>query len=265
MKQCLALLLLLSASSYASTHKSPEEFIQMKLGGDFIAKIVNVYVSKEQVRQMLPKGLEPAQDPFLPEGVHSISLYFNDNNLAWLFKDFKIPMPRYKEVIITVNAVKKKGGSIIYWYFPKLYLDSFQAIMGGRLLGYKKFYGVFKYEGDHYEVYDPIAHKIAAEADFETVRDYDIKDFQRNYELVKKIVSRPVISKQFGKFLCSQFHVDWENAKEAEPIASSWIVDEKLSPAVAGNYAIGGLDKSLEGGLSLDAYAELVGPIKCLD
>ncbi|MDC3956111.1 acetoacetate decarboxylase family protein [Polyangium jinanense] len=254
----------------------------MKLVGQWSVYGVTIALPREDVRWMLPDGLELGDQDLTHRDTHPVSLYFGHVRDAHMtFPRFFPPEMTYFEQVVGVPYVYAKrplcGGRVRgpFFYMPRLFLTNLLATLGGILFwGFPKklvrvvegtnpartdgSYAVCPLYGGGDEI---LGLQWGATGAFEPATA--VPSFQRQLE----IMTQPLVSQQplsVGPLLsCSDFDKLWREA-EIRPLRTKTNIQEAFVPGLApGRYSSEGIDQSPTGAFQLRAPWELSLPYCC--
>lgn len=258
--QILLFSLIVSADDLPKAFSSPPK---ITLSGHGNGKVAVLAMPRADIQQLLPPGLEIGDNPKLPAAQVSISIMMvRHDNLRMLTSAGDLTLvPEYNEVIFAINNVRKTGSKKSYWYFKKLYLDSWPAIIGGWYLAYPKRFGIFDFQ-ESSMVGTTAAGNLISRLDFQPDSEADPAQFSEDFEEIKKSLMLPVIEPGINGWVCSQFVWNFDTAIYF-PIKGQLELTHKLNPLIPGSYSFQSLHGSGIGGYSLESDWTLQGPIKC--
>ncbi len=244
-------------------------FAAINANGDATTRGVTLAMPLDDVRNLLPSGLEPGPQCVTPPGTHPVILYFHDFLRGGF--SFPNPFPRmgYREYSLGVPHVYLTQDSITPghpgpWYFvPRLFLDNpFPVITGLLGWGFAKRLASIEVTADHYTVSDFSGRKLTSLAwDPSVVGDFKPVGQWPNFVPIRAMLDQPVISQVplgFGPFFIgSNFDRDWDVAM-LKPMQTAVNVDiELLIGCPCGRYPASGwgpgIDQSVLGSWELQA------------
>lgn len=143
MKVLLVLFILLQKSFATSENKPLTCLNQSAACANVNAGSVTLAMDIKAVNSMLPDSLQLVPQPkFSKQGLHPVVFLFGQHSqysISFTGKDHMLKN-NYNEFILVVPFVREKNKSLVYWYFPKLYLNQDFPIQAGKPYGFNKFY-----------------------------------------------------------------------------------------------------------------------------
>jgi hypothetical protein len=131
----------------------------IQIVGDSTMRGVTLALPSDLVRDFLPRGLDLATQNVTRAGTHPVVLLFDDMFRVQLSVPTLFPNMTYHEHSVGVPYCYLSGGYNTsgfqgpFYFMPKLYLDDWCAILGGRLFwGFPKEMASFTVTADRYTV-----------------------------------------------------------------------------------------------------------------
>ncbi|WP_240804486.1 NAD(P)-binding protein [Qingshengfaniella alkalisoli] len=176
----------------------------------------------DEVRALLPAGLELGPQSITPDGTHPVTFLFNRQvGVRPSFMPKLLGFPSYHESIVAVSHLRRSGGDeTLFSHLPALYLDDRLATLAGRA-----FYGMAKRPAnvtmlnDRYTVRDDHNRLIwkaeYAQRDAPT-RLADLADFN----VIRDLLEQPLLMKRGPEFQAAAFDFGL-SAAFATPVSAS--------------------------------------------
>lgn len=248
---------------------SANPFSLVNLNGDGTMRGVTLALPCQQVRSFLPAGMELGPQNVTEPGLHPVVLFFHDMFRAQMSIPTLLPNMTYREHSVGVPFTYLSRQSITpghpgpYYFMPKLYLDNFNATIGGLLFwGFAKEMASFQLTAGRYSISSlsgqrvtSLAWRAEEGAIHKPVAEYP------NFAPVQAMLTQPIISQvpaAMGPFfILSDFDKDWDRAT-VRPLRTVVEVDLEYVPGYsAGRYPAGdwapGIDQSVIGSYELKA------------
>lgn len=248
---------------------SPNPFNFINLNGDGTMRGVTLALPRERVRDFLPAGLELGEQTVTPKGTHPVILFFHDMFRAQMSVPTLLPNMTYHEHSMGIPFSYISSGSLTpgnpgpYYFMPKLFLDNFNATIGGLLFwGFAKEMATFNLTADRYTITSltgqrvtSLAYKGDDHAGHKPIAEYPY------FAPIREILSQPIISlvpAALGPFfILSDFDKNWD-AATVRPLQTAVEVDVEYVPGYqGGRYPASdwspGIDQSVIGSYELRA------------
>lgn len=186
----------------------------VSLDGYAIMRGVTLSLPSEQVRQLLPAGLELGPQRVTAPGTHPVILLFNQLFNAHLTVPSLLPKLNYYEQTIGIPCCYLSGsGRGPFYFMPALYLDSFLATLGGVLYwGFAKTMASFSASEEGYSVKSALGAELAS-LSFRARDAFTPVAQAANFAALRALHDQPLISRvalAVGPFwVCSNFEKDW--------------------------------------------------------
>jgi len=229
----------------------------VSLNGHGTMRGLTLALPSEQVRQLLPYGLELGAQDVTPAGTHPVVVYFHDMFRAHMSIPSLLPSLTYHEHSLGVPfAYVTQRGQLSatspgpYYFMPRLHLDSFLATLGGiAYWGYAKRMASFLVDANNYTVSSsrgtPITSlQFQAKGEFRPVEEFPL------FAPIRKMLDQPLISMlpaALGPFfVCSNFDKQW-SAATMRPMQTQMQIDEAYVPGLLpGAYPAEGLSPGID-------------------
>lgn len=209
-------------------------FNAVTLNGDGTFRGVTLALPTDQVRRMLPFGLELGEQDVTPRGTHPVIMLYNDLFRAHMNIPSLLPNLTYYEHTMGIPYSYVTRGPITrqspgpYYYMPILYLDNVLAVMGGSMFwGYNKRLANFEIGNGRYTVFSNGDRRqaslgYAGDAELRPVSEFE------NFDPIRRMHDQPLISTvPLGVgpfFVASDFMHDW-NATTMRPLETTLEID----------------------------------------
>ncbi len=257
-------------------------FAAINLHGDGNIRGVTLALPLDRVRDFLPAGLELGPQDVTPAGTHPVVLFFQDLFHAHMSVPMLLPNMTYHEHTFGIPFTYLSRDSITpgypgpYYYMPKLYLDDFQATLGGRLVwGLAKEMASFQVTADRCTI-TSLAGQRMTSLTWKPIEGPDaayrpLADFP-HFEPVRQMMNQPLINMvpaAIGPFfLLADFDKNWEVAS-IRPMQTAVEVDvDYVTGYAVGRYPqagwFPGIDQSVLGSFELRAPWRLSLPYPAL-
>jgi hypothetical protein len=199
-------------------------FGHINLHGDSAMRGVTLALPTDVVRNFLPAGLVLGAQSVTPPGTHPVVLLFNDLFRARMSFPTLLPNLTYHEHSFGVPFAYLSGESLVpgkpgpYYFMPRLYLDSFWAILGGvAFWGFAKELASFTVTADRYTIASNSGQRLTSLAwtpvpggEFRPCAEYE------QFEPVRRMLAQPLISMAPASmgpfFVLSDFDKAWDVA-----------------------------------------------------
>lgn len=247
----------------------PNPFGFINLNGDGTMRGVTLELPTDQVRDLLPAGLELGDQHVTRKGTHPVVLFFHDMFRAQMSVPTLLPNMTYREHSIGIPFSYIAQGSLTpgkpgpYYFMPKLYLDNIAATVGGLLFwGFAKELALFELTAGRYEI-TSLAGKRQTSLTWQDDSSLVHKPVAQvpNFAPVQAMLTQPIISMvpaALGPFfILSDFDKDWSVAT-VKPMRTAVEVDVEYVPGYkAGRMPLTGyspgIDESVVGSYELRA------------
>lgn len=244
-------------------------FSLINLNGNGTMRGVTLALPSDRVRDLLPAGLELGPQTVSPPGTHPVILFFHDMFRAQMSIPTLLPNMTYREHSIGVPFSYITPGGLTpghpgpYYFMPRLYLDNFNATLGGLLFwGFPKVMGSFLVTADRYTITDLSGERLTSLAWYnDAAKGHKPIAAYPHFEPVRQMLSQPIISMMPASlgpfFILSDFDKKWDVAT-VRPLRTALEVDVEYVPGYAGGRypAQGwspGIDESVLGSYELRA------------
>ena len=230
--------------------------------------------SSSFAENLLPKDLELAPQNYTSQGSHPLLLMYND---TWLHsnpfleksaKKHNLDLNlHYNEFIVMLPFVQFKDSKYNedapFCFLPVLYLDSWLAVLGGRVFWeFNKELARFKTKGSTYEIHHEVFNRLYLTSQFSNSQAPPvIGSSLSNFEAITPILQLPVI--EYGKmgYITSIYKVEYENQYISPFSLSGTNYDSPYLPK--GNFQSPSIETDVMGSFSLQynwslSYAKLI-------
>jgi hypothetical protein len=223
----------------------------------------------ENVREMLPPGLEPAPQNLGPKGTHPVIVFVGVQTDVHFVAGGTLHFPPLigqiynEQVLLIPDLVAAKHPGRLFTHAPRMFLDGKRATLAGKAYNFNK--RLARFEGDESELrigsYIEGRPLLSLSRRGRQVRDASA--FARNLETVGAWLSQPLY--QPGKLsqICSFF--DWRLGEaQLWPAPSTIVIEEAFLPGLEpAAYVSPGLDESPHGSFGIRGDWTLSLPRRC--
>ncbi|HXX66660.1 MAG TPA: hypothetical protein VEK07_05745 [Polyangiaceae bacterium] len=223
-----------------------------RLVGTWTVQSVTLMLARDEVKWMLPEGLELGSAKATEPGKHPVILYFGSMFGARLSVGPFPPTTNYLEHVVGVPYVfykrgrgKRCGYRGPFYYMPQLFLDDLLfTVVGVLVWGFNKARANFMREtqrsmeaSDHsYTVSSRQSNQKLVELNWHADGPKARVENNKAFELQRQIMNHPVISRQplaIGPFFsCSNYDKTWSEA-EVRPIQTQTSIHCLYVPGLA--------------------------------
>jgi hypothetical protein len=242
-------------------------FAAIHLHGEGTMRGVTLALPTDQVRNLLPAGMELGNQDVSPRGTHPVILFFHDMFRAQMSIPTLLPNMTYREHSVGVPFTYISCGSITpgvpgpYYFMPRLYLDNFWATLGGLCIwGFAKEMATVTVTGDSYTV-NALGGQRVTSLQWKKSKNTEHKPIAEyaNFEPVRQMLNQPILSMvplaRGPFFILSDFDKQW-NVATVRPMETVLEVDVEYVPGYpAGRYPAAGwsagIDRSVLGSYEL--------------
>lgn len=219
-----------------------DPYSYVRLQGTGLTRGVTMVLSTAEVRELLPQGLELGEQDLTPPGTHPVILLFHDMFRVHMSIPTPLPNMTYREHSIGVPfayVAHDFVGSLNpgpYYFMPKLHLDDFWAVLGGRLYwGLAKHLARFSVDGSNYEVMERDGEPITSLHTTDAPGAYAPVVGHAGFAPIRAALDQPIISMAplgMGPFfVLSHFDKDWGRA-QVRSIATCMHIDRAYVPGL---------------------------------
>ena len=193
------------------------------LYGTVEGKFAFLQVDSGFAQSLLPSDLELAPQSYSPQGQHPMLLLFNRTHLEpnlrleRIAKEYKLGIElNYNEFIVMLPFVQFKdaayNGGAPYCYLPVLYLDSFLAVLGGRIFWqFNKKFAHFTLSGVPKSINRQFSKAPILFWDFNKLKTQVSDQDCPNFKEIIPILKLPVIEHGIYGYVSSVYTVPTEN------------------------------------------------------
>jgi hypothetical protein len=247
----------------------PNPFSMFGLNGDGRFRSVTLELPSDRVARLLPPGIELGPQDVTAPGTHPVIISFNELSRVRTTMPSLMPTLSYREYTFGIPYSYATRGMMTarslgpFYYMPRLFLDSFLAVMGGVMFwGYAKQSAEFADTDTSCSIRSTDDEPLT-ELTWTPAGDYADVDAYENFAPVRRMLDQPLISMLppgIGTLpVIADFEKQWSQAR-LRPIETSLAVNsEFLEGFTPGNYPPGskamapGIDRSVLG--SYEYYA----------
>lgn len=236
--------------------------------GTLDSHVVVLALPIEDVKRLLPAGLELAPQIVTPLGKHPVFVLLSHDHFDAWFGDMD-----YHELMVGVPYTQLRETSAPnrgpFIYMPRLYLDqAIPRILGNRLYGFEKLPGEIDASETAYTVREPGGGATIVRAELSDTGTAAAPAEFANFDLVRQLFEQPTVSQALrivdpdafhardagGPFLCSTVTYAFGDPRASlQPSRIRLEVTEQLTPAgiLAGTYEREGIDVAQLGSFHL--------------
>lgn len=216
-------------------------FSWVNLVGDCISRNVTLCWPKEQVRALLPVGLELGEQSLTPPNTHPVCMFFNDALRVHLTIPNLLPNMTYHEHVLGIPYVYTNKAAPLsnhygpYFFMPRLLLNDYWAWLGGRLLwGYQKVLAKASVTANNYQMMNEKGQPLVS-LDFRADGEYQDVWSMPNFEPVRQMLDQVMLSQlPLGTgplSVVTRFDKQWSVAK-IRPISTVVRVEQAYYPGM---------------------------------
>lgn len=231
---CLLASVLAAPAVFAQEQEPSPELTRLHGTGAIDAVVVTLPFDREVVEGLLPPGLELADTESARLPVILMFGRHRDVHPAagtWS-EDLPVGL-NYHEFILGVPFVRAAGGSTLYTFMPRLFLDERLPILLGLPYGFaKKISAVVERTGE-YQVFDLATGNELVNAEWMPTGDFQNPDEVANFGDIQRILALPMIGKTVaGPLVCSDFDWNLGGARSIQPVNAAGRIDLPFLPGL---------------------------------